>query len=341
MKKEEFTATDLRYGIIELTSHCQLACPGCYMVRRNKLNKQAMTLSEAVRILDLCREYRGGQDLESMDLLGGDPLLWPYLKDYISILLGRGIKPWIFTNMLAINKDLTCWLFERQVAVTGKLNINPSDSGQLALQAKLIGRSEKVAKQMLAAIEIFRAAGYREPLFRLQNLIRRDNLALIPDYYRWCLNNNIGADLELMGSGEEIDERYWSLAPTPPQLAELIRKIQAIRMSYDLPEMEVLMPHLFSACPFYDHGLYFDVLGGIRACSNSTVALGSIFDSDPIHYARQSELICERCKLTKSSVGAPCDVCDKWERCRGGCRATAEGSGNYLAGYSLCPVPYL
>lgn len=333
--------TGFKYGIIEVTTTCQLACPGCYMVRRKALNAKFMSLDQAIYILDICREYRNSHNLETMDILGGEPLLWPYLKDYISELLNRGIKPWVFTNMLAITPKLAAWLLDREVNITGKLNINPDSSYQIKLQAEMIGRNEKTAELMIEAINVFIRAGYKAPLLRLQNLIRKNNIEFIPQYYQWCLKNNIGTDLELMGSGEPIDDGYWKIAPTPQQIAQLIPKIQKVRQDFGLEPAEVLMPHLFGSCPFYDAGLYFDVWGGIRACSNSTISLGSIFDSDPIRKAYESELICNRLNLTKERVGEPCSACEKWNKCRGGCRATAEGLGNYLNGYSLCPVPYL
>ncbi|MFA6321904.1 MAG: 4Fe-4S cluster-binding domain-containing protein [Candidatus Buchananbacteria bacterium] len=333
-------ACGLRYGIIEVTSRCQCACPGCYMVRRKALNHGEMSLDQAIRVLDLCRDYRGSE-LETMDLLGGDPLLWPNLRQYIEILLERGILPWIFTNMLAITPALAQWLFERQIHITGKLNINPADQTQLPLQAKMIGQSQVQAQRMIEAIGILQQAGYTQPLLRLQNLIRQENIGLASEYYRWCLQQNIGTDLELMGSGETIGPDYWQVAPTPPQIAEMILAIQSVRAEFGLEPAEVLMPHVFGSCPFYDKGLYFAVDGSIRACTNSPVVLARISDTNPIQAAYESPLICHRLKLDQSLVKEPCHSCAKWEKCRGGCRATVEGMGDPFGGYTLCPMAYL
>jgi len=330
----------LKYGIIEVTTQCQCRCPGCYMVKRDLLQGEQMTLEQAVNILDLCQEYIG-QELETMDILGGEPLLWPHLKEYLEILLNRGIKPWIFTNMLAITPRLARWLFQRKIHITGKLNINPSDSSQLYLQAEMIGRNVAIAEKMISAINIFLETGYRDPLFRLQNLIRKRNINLVPEYYQWCLERGIGTDLELMGSGEPINEEYWRVALKPLEIAEMIVKIQEVRRSFDLEELEVLMPHVFGSCPFYDKGLYFGVDGHIRSCSNSTFRLSYVTDPEPIKMAFESPLICNRILLSKELVGEPCNSCEKWEKCRGGCRATVEGMGNPFGGYTLCPVPFL
>jgi len=332
--------TGLRYGILETTTYCQCLCPGCYMVKRRLLNGKNLDLKTAVHVLDLCRDYLGN-NLETMDLLGGDPLLWPCLKDYVGLLLKRGIKPWIFTNMIAITPELARWLKEREVNITGKLNVDPGDPEQLIIQAALLGRGKKTAEKMIAAINVFLEARYRDPLFRLQNLIRQANIGQVPEYYRWCLKRNVGTDLELMGSGEAIGPNYWEIAPNQKELALMIKRVQEVRQEFDLAPAEVLMPHVFGSCPFYDKGLYFAVDGSIRACSNSTVTLSRLEDSDPISKALSSEVICNRLKLTQSNVGEPCHSCAKWEKCRGGCRATAEGLGNPFGGYPLCPVPFL
>jgi len=331
---EEQGVCGLRYGIIEVTTRCQLRCLGCYMVRRNYLGTSEMTLKEAIHILDLCKEYRGGNELETMDILGGEPLLWPFLREYIEVLLSRGIKPWIFTNMVAITPYLASWLYERDVHITGKLNIaDPSDVSQLKLQAEMIGSIPDMAQKMIRAIDIFLEAGFRDPYFRLQNLVRKKNLNLIPAYICYCQSRQIGVDLELMASGEPVGPEYFEVAPTPHELARLIQKLGRSE--------EVLMPHVFGACPFYDKGLYFAVDGHIRSCSNSTVVLAHITDSEPVRTAYESPLICNRLKLNKERVGEPCHSCDRWDRCRGGCRATVEGMGNPFGGYELCPLPYL
>lgn len=330
----------LRYGIVEVTSKCQLRCPGCYMVRRNHLNRGEMTLAEAIRILDLCRDYCG-KELETMDILGGEPLLWAPLKDYIDILIGRGILPWVFTNMLAITPDLAKWLKERDVHITGKLNVNPDDPSEHYLQASMIGSNEGTVRKMFRSIDILLASGYEDPLFRLQNLLRKGNVEHVHHYYRWCLEHGIGTDLEMMGSGETVGEEYWKEAPTPAQVAGMIRKVQEVREEFGLSPATVLMPHVFGSCPFYDKGLYFAVDGQIRACSNSTVELARTSDPHPIRKAYESPLICRRLELTKEKVKEPCHSCERWDKCRGGCRATVEGMGDPFGGYSLCPLPYL
>ena len=330
----------LKYGIIEVTTKCQLRCEGCYMVQKDALNGKGMSLNQAVAVLDACRDYTG-KELESMDILGGEPLLWPHLKTYIEILLQRGIQPWIFTNMLAINFDLAVWLRRRGVYITGKMNVNPNQEQLWPVQAKLIGGKEKQVKRMIEAVNIFLQAGYKSPMFKLENLVRRDNVDYIPDFYRWCLEQNIDPDVELLGCGDGLTEEYWEYGPTPRRLAEMIRGIQKVRREMGLPEPEVVMPHVFSPCRFFESGLYFGCDGHIRACSNSRKILATMSDQNPVAKAWESELFQCRHSLSQDKMDGPCGTCDRWERCKGGCRATSEGSGNPFGGYELCPVRFL
>lgn len=333
--------SELKYGIIEVTSKCQLRCRGCYMVERKALNSRQMTLEQAIQVLDLCKKYRGGRELESMDILGGDPLLWPFLKEYVEELRQRGILPWIFTNMIGINPDLATWLYERGVYVTGKLNICPNDTNALILQAKMIGASTKTAKRMIDAIEVFRSAGYRSPMFKLENLVRKSNINQVPAMYRWCLERSIDPDIELLGCGEGISQKYWGIGPSPTDIARMIEEIKRVRQELGFENGEVLMPHIFGPCRFFESGLYFGVNGDIRPCSNSTAALGNMADEDCVRKAFESDVFKCRHRLSQEKMGQPCNSCDRWERCKGGCRATAEGSGNPFAGYELCPLPFL
>ncbi|MBU1167878.1 4Fe-4S cluster-binding domain-containing protein [Patescibacteria group bacterium] len=345
--KNPETSSGLKYGIIEVTTRCQFRCPGCYMVRRNTLGSKEMSLEQAINIIDLCKNYTG-KELETMDILGGEPLLWKPLKDYIVVLQERGIQPWIFTNMVAITPDLAQWLFERQVSITGKLNVgNSHDPEQLSLQAQLVGASKEMAHKMFEAIQVFLEAGYKDPLFKLENLLRRPNLSLVPDYLRFCEQHEIGVDLEILAIGEGMTEEDSQLCLSALDIANLVKEVDANGLTKALfhePSIAdcFAMPHFSGPCRFNRFGLYFQVDGGIRACSNSSIQLSQIaLDPEPIKKAFESKSMCARKELTQEKVQEPCHSCEKWEKCRGGCRATVEGMSNSFGGYELCPWPIL
>lgn len=341
-KASPFADADLRYGIIEVTRKCQLACPGCYMVSRGDLNDgtDGMSLDDAVEVLDKCKGYRG-KELESMDILGGEPLLWPNLKPYVDELVTRGIRPWIFSNLLAMTSDMARWLRSRNVTITGKLNINPDDPSQYPLQAKMLGRNGASVAKMLDGVRALQEAGYDADDLRLENLVRKENIAQVIDYYRWCLDNNVGVDIEVMGSSCGFTPEYFEVAPNAEELADMIRGLQRVRVERDLEPLRVLMPHIFSTCRFSANGLYFGADGEIRPCSNSSARLGNIRDENAVKKAYESPLFKNRLCLSASTIGEPCSSCEVLGECTGGCRATVEGDGDPFAGWKICPRPLL
>ncbi len=342
--KNELNGDWPRYGIEEVNLDCQMRCPGCYAMSSisRDIARVAKPLRRAIANLDLCKDARGGKELESMDILGGEPLFWPDLQPYIEELLSRCISPWVFTNMLAITPKMANWLKERGVSITGKLNIDPTKPFQYDLQGRMVGLNGNVVKKMVEAIRIFQEAGYDSKLFSLENLLRAENIEFVPGFYRWCLENNIKPDIEMLGSKCGFDETYWGLAASPQQVADMIRKLQVVRADMGLSSQEVLMPHIFNQCKFFDNGLFFALDGGIRSCSNSATTLANVEDTDPIRKAFESELISNRCSLSQENIGEPCNTCSQWDLgCRGGCRATVEGDGNPFAGYEVCPFPII
>jgi radical SAM protein with 4Fe4S-binding SPASM domain len=336
--------TTYNTALIEVTHDCQCDCPGCYLKKEGLLNDSnpSMTFDQAVNILDISREYLG-RELSEVHLLGGEPLLWEVLERFIKHCRGRDIDVRLFTNMLGINIKLAGVLRDNDVTITGKLNVSPSGGAeQRKVQSKMLGSPDSYTDRLFAAIEVLKEAGYTAPKLRLNNFIRRDNLPYVPDYYRWCLVNDVTPDLELMSSGCGIDDEYFDLAPTPQELAQIIEKIQEIRIELGLPVIPVLMPHIFKACDHCRRQLYFALNGDIKACSAAgQKVLGNTAFPNAVKKARESLVIRSRINLTQETVGEPCHSCESWNECQGGCRATAESEGNPNDGYSLCPRPFM
>lgn len=342
ISREKFSGYDV--AIIELTTRCQCRCPGCYRVKDLRLDEdqQDLTLNEAISILDLSRQYKG-QDIALLQIVGGEPLLWPHLNALIKEAATRKINCHVYSNLLAITPKLAKWLLEHKVEITGKLNINPNGGDeQLAIQGELLGGTVDTAKQLMKAIHLLLAAGYDKNLLSLNNLIRKQNLKYVPAYYGWCLDNNVSPDLELLSSGVGIQDDYWQLSPTPKKIAALIKELQDIRQKNKLEQLPVAMPHIFERCKYYQHQLYFTIEGDIKTCStNGLPVLANIKEKDAIKKAWSSEVIKTRHNLNKKNIGEPCHSCQNWDSCLGGCRATAEGEGDLCAGYKICPLPYL
>ena len=301
-----------------------------------------MSMEQAVDILDRSKKFKHGTEAQTVHHLGGEPLLWSHIQPFIALLKERGIHPHLYTNMLEITPELARWLRQMDVQITGKLNIDPRKEEQLAVQAAMIGSTATVARKMIDNIRVLQDAGYDKSLFSLNNVIRRDNIAFVPGYYEWCLDSGLGPNMELMCSGGGITEDYWKIAPRPEKIAALIQELQIVREERGLPEATIAMPHIFEGCQKFRQQLYFAVNGDIYPCSADNVpVLANMEDPDAIAKAWSDPLLQMRRKLSQDVIGEPCHECDSWGECLGGCRATAESSGDSQSGYTLCPKQYL
>lgn len=329
----------LDIATLEVTLKCQLRCPGCYMNKKEvqrRDTKNDMGLKTAVKILDLCKEYKGSE-LKEAHILGGEPLKWKFLKEFIIELNKRKIIPHIYTNMLNIDKSLAKWLYKKNVKITGKLNINPNCNKEIGIQAELIGSNTKTAKKMISNIRVLQKAGYNKKNLSLNNLIRKSNLNSIPGFYKWCILNNINPDLELMGSGTgKTDPK---ITPSANELAELILKLQKARKELNLKKARLALPHIFSGCDHCEHQLYFNVDGNIKPCSSDGLRIiSNINNKDPIKKAMESKEVLSRVNRKRKDFAAPCDICKQWDFCKGGCAATRQAIKDKIIG---CPVEIL
>ena len=61
--------------------------------------------------------------------------------------------------------------------------------------------------------------------------------------------------------------------------------------------------------------------GDVRICNHSPVVLGNIFDEDLYKIAESKAID------SWKTIPSFCSDCQKWETCRGGCRAASEQMG--------------
>jgi len=88
---------------IFITNVCNLKCDGCFARKIISENNKHMTLEEYTTAVDRFLEKDGKQ----INLLGGEPLLHPRLRDILKINRDKGIKTTIYTNGYFIDKYTT------------------------------------------------------------------------------------------------------------------------------------------------------------------------------------------------------------------------------------------
>jgi hypothetical protein len=100
-----FSAHDNPNGWLEITTHCNIRCNGCYRGCDRPLSKPPVhvPLEEVKRQVLLLRDMRNCQ---TISISGGEPLLHPELLEIVSFIKGQGLVPAILTNgsLLTVEK---------------------------------------------------------------------------------------------------------------------------------------------------------------------------------------------------------------------------------------------
>jgi MoaA/NifB/PqqE/SkfB family radical SAM enzyme len=90
-------------GWLELTTFCQLKCPGCYRgLDKNKVKRTHTSLNELEKQVDYMKNKR---NVQTISLSGGEPLLYSQLEELVSYIASKNLRIKIYTNGLGLTKE--------------------------------------------------------------------------------------------------------------------------------------------------------------------------------------------------------------------------------------------
>lgn len=171
------------HGWVEVTTYCNMACPGCYRgcdrKRRAKIHKPIEEIKKEILLLKKIR------NCQTISLSGGEPLLHPELREIINFIRKNGMNSNILTNGLLLNETLLTSL--KQNGLTGiSIRIDSlSKRGQKSeealnpLREKYVDLVRKVGGIFLGFICV----------------INKKNVSEIPKVIKWFQNNNEKVEL--------------------------------------------------------------------------------------------------------------------------------------------------
>lgn len=98
-----WTKSDNPNGWIEVTTYCQLKCPGCYrgLAEDNPTRKHDDFDNVKSDIDRLIRE----RNIQTLSIAGGEPLMYPHLTEVVSYAINQGLETKVFTNGLALSEN--------------------------------------------------------------------------------------------------------------------------------------------------------------------------------------------------------------------------------------------
>lgn len=103
MYKMPFTKYENPSGWIEPTTFCQLKCPHCYRgADRDDFKPIHREIKDVFNELDEILRLR---NIQTLSIMGGEPMLYPHLDELISYAVRKGLKVIVDTNGILINEE--------------------------------------------------------------------------------------------------------------------------------------------------------------------------------------------------------------------------------------------
>ncbi len=171
-----WTRTDNPGAWIEVTDICNLSCPGCF--RKNNFEGHKLLETVKKEILQCVKMT----NCSRISISGGEPLLYPHLREVIQFISSLKLRSVILTNGQLLNPEIIkelrdAGLFQFFIHVD-KAQIRPG----------WINKSENEMNQLRQyyADMIYKAGGVK---CGFNMTIRHSNFDEIPDIVRWFQSN--------------------------------------------------------------------------------------------------------------------------------------------------------
>jgi pyruvate-formate lyase-activating enzyme len=172
-----FSKNDNPNGWVEITTDCNLKCPGCY--RGCDRDDNPALHEPAEKVFDNILEMKRIRNCQIISLSGGEPLLHPDLKAIIRFIKENGMHPFVHTNGLLLTNDLLSELKKEGLA-------------GLIIRVDSLSRSRTTSEEALNAMrqkfgEL--VASVKGIHLTFLCVVSRENLPEIGTVVKWSVKN--------------------------------------------------------------------------------------------------------------------------------------------------------
>ena len=329
--REEIAQCVSRQGLlsleIELTPACNFHCPTCYLGDQPK--------GSGLSHEQICDAIGQARDLGArrIILFGGEPTLYPRLRDVIDFIRTQKLEIELFTNGGKIDAEMARFLHDRDVAVVLRL-----DTLDRQVQNRLAGcgRGYDIIHEALAKLW---QAGYPDPArgkrLATSTVICDDNFDEMPDLWRWIRTRGMAPYVEIFAPRSGAPKNGQELRVSSDRLKRLFDALSDIDRAEFGRKWEPQPPLGGDACKRNLFSCVVRAGGEVFSCVGLTIPLGNIREQPLRNILHASEVL-ENLRNYRMKIKEPCRSCFKAEDCYG-CRGAAyQLTGDYLAADPSC-----
>lgn len=310
---------------IEFSLRCNFHCPYCYVPTQKDLEGELST----AEIRDVLVQA-GDLGVRRIIVLGGEPSIYPSIREMIDFIRSRGMDVEMFTNGSGITADFARWLFDRHVRVVLKMNTFEAD-----LQDRLSGRAG-AGRIIAAAMAHLKQAGYPSAahFLAVSTIICRQNLKELPRLWCWLRDQGIAPYFEIITPQANARENAW-LNVDSRALRHLFEDLAHIDRRRYARTWDIQPPLVGNRCLRHQFSCLVTSNGDVMPCVGVTLPLGNIRRRS-LKTIIEGSPVLKDLKNYRRTIKGPCGSCDQAEGCYG-CRGAAfQVTGDYLASDPLC-----
>ncbi|WP_028584013.1 radical SAM/SPASM domain-containing protein [Desulfogranum mediterraneum] len=310
---------------IEFSRVCNFRCSYCY-VEEEGTRAGELSRRELRELIRQARELGARKII----VLGGEPSIYPHLREMLSFIDAQGMAIELFTNGSGITPELASFLAEKQARVALKLNSRDPE-----IQDRLAGRlgASALIQQALAAL---RGAGYpsRERFLAISTVICRQNIAELPALWQWLRREGIEPFFEVITPQANALDNDW-LGVTPAELKTLFTALAELDQSQFGRSWTPQPPLVGNRCMRHQVSCVVTASGEVMPCVGVTIPLGNIRQTPLGEILATSQVIADL-KNYRQTIKGECRDCEQAAECYG-CRGAAyQLTGDYLASDPTC-----
>ncbi|WP_287125138.1 radical SAM protein [Desulfobacter sp.] len=310
---------------IELSLRCNFRCSYCYVPHDAYFDNE-LSLDEIFEVIIQAKALGAGKII----LLGGEPSIYPHIREVIEFLKSHHLETEIFTNGTGITPD-----FSRELRAAGVRVVLKMNSFDEARQDALAGK--KGAFHIIHnALGNLKAAGYpaKDAFLALSTIICRQNRDELINLWTWIRDNNMAPYFEIITPQGQAKNNT-SLELSPLELKVVFEEICAVdRERYGI-EWDPQPPLMGNQCMRHQFSCTVTSIGNVQPCVGITKSIGNIRETrlkDILDHSRELRLL----KNHRQTIKGYCRTCEKNDICYG-CRGAAfQVTGDLLASDPLC-----
>lgn len=329
--REKIAAAIERRGLltmeIEFSRDCNFRCPYCYNSSPEKQGAPSLDSSEIDSVLEQAKQAGA----EKIIILGGEPMIYPEIRNKIESIRRLGMAVEMFTNGSCMTEGNARFMRDNQVSVVLKIN-----SFKPELQNRMTGRRDAY-DIIWSAFTNLQAAGYPGPECRLaaSTVITPENQSEITELWRWLRQSNVEPYFEMItpqGKAVDNDENNPLSSADHRRLFEELADIDRREFQIQWQPQPPLVGH---TCLRHQYSCLVNAYGEVMPCVGVTISLGNIRENSLRDILEQSEVL-EKLRAFPENIKEPCASCNLSGDCYG-CRGAAyQLTGDYLAADPLC-----